>query len=751
MSLIELCGTVSEVMYKNENNGYTVLELHVIETDDKDFLNYTNDMVTTVTGIIPGINPGETLKIKGKWMNHPEYGFQFKAESFTVEMPASITGIEKYLGSGLLPGIGAIMAKKIVDLFGVKTFEILENDPMRLTELKGMSKKKAEAVHETFMEQREVTEVVAFFTDYGIGTAFALKIYRLYGANSIQVVRENPYRLCDSIKGIGFKTADTIARAMGFSQESSERRLSAIRYVLNEQHGDGHTCLPADMLVNATKELLHCKKEEIEESLDYLIMNGFLNLEDISGEKLVYTPAFLKAEESVAMRLLNLLEQHRSESEMFESEQRKIESEIGVALSEMQIEAVKTSICNGVSVITGGPGTGKTTVTKAVLDFFEDAGFKVGLAAPTGRAAKRLSEATEREAVTLHRLLEYSVGGDEALGNGFARDEDNPIDYNVLIVDEVSMVDILLMHSLLKAIPPKCRLILVGDVDQLSSVGPGSVLKDIIDSEVVPVSILKEIFRQSESSRIVVNAHKVNSGEKIELENGENSDFFFMRRPRVESALETVISLCSERLVGFKGLKRDDIQVIAPSKKGICGVKNLNIELQRKLNPPSKNKGEKKFGDNVYREGDRVMQTSNNYRMRWESVMNSGAFGEGVYNGDIGIIEEIKDGESHISVIFDGDKRVRYDYEMLDELDLAYAMTVHKSQGSEYAAVVLPILPGPPMLMTRNLLYTALTRAKKLAVIVGSDGALWSMVENNYQSKRFSGLSNRIKSLGNDR
>ena len=748
MDLIELCGTVAEVMFRNENNGYTVLELHVIETDDKDFLDYTGDMMTTVTGIIPGVNPGETLKIKGKWIKHPDYGFQFKAESFLVEMPASTSGIEKYLASGLLPGIGAIMAKKIVTLFGDKTFEVIEKDPLRLTEIKGMSKKKAEVVHEAFIEQREVTEVVAFFTDYGIGTAFALKLYRLYGSNSIQIVRDNPYRLCDTIKGIGFKTADGVARAMGFSQESKERRHSAIRFVLNEHHGDGHTCLPYEMLVDATVELLRCKKTEIEEALEDLLEGGFLVMEELAGDRLVYTTSFLKAEESVAMRLLNLLEYHRAENEMFESEQRKIESEIGVALSAKQIEAVRTAICNGVSVITGGPGTGKTTVTKAIIDYFEDAGFKVGLAAPTGRAAKRLSEATGREAVTLHRLLEYMVGGDETLGNGFSRDEDNPIDYNVLIVDEVSMVDILLMYSLLKAVPPKCRLILVGDVDQLSSVGPGSVLKDIIDSKIVPVSILKEIFRQSESSKIVLNAHKVNNGEKIDLENNEDSDFFFMKRSRMEMALDTVVALCSERLVGFKGLKREDIQVIAPSKKGICGVKNLNIELQKTLNPPANHKGERKFGDNLYRVGDRVMQTSNNYKIRWESVGNSGSFGEGVYNGDIGVVEEIKDGESTIAVVFDGEKRVRYDYEMLDELDLAYAMTVHKSQGSEYSAVVLPILPGPPMLMTRNLLYTALTRAKKLAVIVGSDGALWSMVENNYQSKRYSGLSERIKHWG---
>ena len=748
MSLIELCGTVSDIMFRNDSNGYTILELNVVESDELNLVKFTDDMVTTVTGIIPGVNPGETLKIKGHWVNHPDYGFQFKAESFTVEMPVSTSGIEKYLASGLLPGIGVIMAKKIVNLYGEKTFEVLEKEHLLLTEIKGISKKKADAIHEAYIAQREVTEVVAYFTDFGIGTAFALKLYRLYGANSIQIVKENPYRLCDTIKGIGFKTADNVARMMGFSLDSKERKLSAIRFVLNEHHGDGHTCLPYEMLVDATVELLLCQKEEVEEALEYLLENGFLNLEVVLGVRLIYTPVFLKAEESIAKGLLKLLEEHRSESELFESEQRKIEGEIGVALSKMQIEAVKTSIGNGVSVITGGPGTGKTTVTKAILDFFEDSGFKVGLAAPTGRAAKRLSEATGRDAVTIHRLLEYTVGGDETMGTGFARDEDNPIEFNVLIVDEVSMVDIMLMYSLLKAIPPKCRLVLVGDVDQLSSVGPGSVLKDVIDSGVVPVSILKEIFRQSESSRIVVNAHKVNHGEKIELENGGDSDFFFMRRPRIETALETVISLCSDRLVGFKGLSKDDIQVIAPGKKGICGVKNLNIELQRKLNPPSGDKGEKKFGDNLYRVGDRVMQTSNNYRLKWESVANSNAFGEGVYNGDIGIIESIKDGETSISVVFDGDKRVRYDFEMLDELDLAYAMTVHKSQGSEYAAVVLPILPGPHMLMTRNLLYTALTRAKKLAVVVGSDGALWSMVENNYQSKRFSGLAERIKYWG---
>jgi len=410
-----------------------------------------------------------------------------------------------------------------------------------------------------------------------------------------------------------------------------------------------------------------------------------------------------------------------------------------------QLQAVEAAVKNGITVITGGPGTGKTTVTKAVVDFFLDAGIEVKLAAPTGRAAKRMSEATGREAVTIHRLLEYTVGGDEETGSAFQRDQDNPIECGALIVDEVSMVDILLMNSLLKAMPEKSRLILVGDVDQLASVGPGSVLKDIIDSETVPIIRLTEIFRQSESSKIVTNAHCVNSGKKPELSNSEDSDFFFMKRTNLEQALETVLNLCQSRLVGFKGLGKDDIQVIAPTKKGTCGVKNLNIELQKRLNPPNQKKSEKKFGENTFREGDKVMQTSNNYKMKWESISETSVIGEGIYNGDIGKIEAIDNESNCIYVVFDGERRVRYENENLDELELAYAMTVHKSQGSEYPAVILPILPGPQMLMTRNLLYTALTRAKRLAVIVGSEGALDEMVNNNYQGKRYSGLATRLK------
>ncbi|SHI38468.1 SF1B family DNA helicase RecD2 [Lutispora thermophila] len=733
----EIQGMISEVVFRNEVNGYTVLELQ----DDVE--------ENTVVGYFPYVNIGETIKAVGTWVEHPDYGRQFKMETYQVVTPATLNGIERYLSSGLIPGIGAATAKKMVEKFGLDTLDIIQYNPQRLTEIDGIGQKKAQKIYEAFQEQRELKDIMLFLESYNISPAYAVRIYKTYGANTIKVIRENPYNLADDVFGIGFKMADRIAQSMGIPLDSEYRIASGTRYVLSQFHNNGHSYIPQDKLIKTAAELLDVREEAVENMLMGLYIDRKIVVDDLDGVKAVYSIAFYKAEVGVARRLLALAQYPVFEVNFdIEHEINQIEKEEGICLATNQKEAVEKAVTKGLLVVTGGPGTGKTTTIKAIIRLFERMGLSVLLCAPTGRAAKRMQEATGRESKTIHRLLEYGYG-DRDEDMMFQRNEDSPLEANVVIVDEVSMVDILLMNNLLKAISEGTRLILVGDVDQLPSVGPGCVLRDIINSEAVTVVRLNEIFRQAQESLIVVNAHRINKGEAPIL-NIKNKDFFFMREESQTGILEKIKELCKDRLPKYSGYSSiEGIQVLSPMKKGICGVINLNTELQKILNPPHPTKNERQYRDMIFREGDKVMQIRNNYKMKWQSLWDSDYEGEGVFNGDMGIISKVDNEEQTVEVIFDGERLVRYEPSDLDELELAYAVTVHKSQGSEFPVLVMPVIAGPPMLLTRNLLYTALTRAKKMVVLVGQERCIYSMINNNYVTRRYSGLEYRLRRLGN--
>jgi exodeoxyribonuclease V alpha subunit len=735
--MLELEGTVSGIVFRNDDNGYSIVRF-----------SCEGEQVTLV-GYMPLVREGEQLKVKGEWVYHPVYGEQVQVSEYAETVPSTLEGIEKYLASGLIPGIGPKTAKRIVDTLGKEALDIIQYNPMRLTEVEGIGEKKARRIAEAFEEQRGLREVMVFLQTYGISTAFAIKIYKRYREETIKLIKQNPYRLVEDIEGIGFKRADRIAMAMGMETNSPGRVYAGTKYVLTELAGAGHVFVPKEALVSRAAGLLEVEPRQVEDAISSLAIAGQLKIEDSPDGPVVYYMPYYYAETSVAAKLvqLALMEYDTFDLDM-ERELEAFEKKYRIVLDNVQKEAVIQSMRNGIVVITGGPGTGKTTTIKAIIGIFEEKGLKVALAAPTGRAAKRMAQACGREASTIHRLLEFSYQEEEHV-SAFGRDEDNPLDCEVLIIDEVSMVDILLMHHLLKAVRPGTRLVMVGDVDQLPSVGAGNVLRDIITSGVVRVVRLKTIFRQQGESSIVVNAHRINEG-LYPVTNARDGDFFFIEKKDMQQALDTIIDLCKSRLPKYDGYNpMTDIQVLSPMRKGPVGVDNLNLRLRESLNPAARGKGEKKSGNYVFRVGDKVMQIRNNYSMKWEASLPGGGTeeGEGVFNGDLGIIESLDEEEGQLVVVFDDDKRVTYRFNQLDELEPAYAVTVHKSQGSEFPVVVMPVFWGPPMLVTRNLLYTALTRAKKLAVLVGREEHLRRMVDNNRISRRYSALDRRMRDI----
>ncbi len=722
-------GTVEDIVFRNEQNGWTVAAIRIDGSGR-----------TSAVGVMPFLSTGEHAIFEGELVEHREYGEQIRVVRYETTRPETKSAVEKYLASGLVKGVGPATAKLIVAHFGARALDVMESEPERLTEVEGIGKKRAKMIAESFAEQNEMRNTLVFLQEYGLSPTLSMKIYRAYGDMTERVLKSNPYRLVDEIEGVGFKTADEIASALGFSRESEFRLRSGIQYVLSEAvNGMGHMYLPEPMLREQAQKVLGASSEVVDNVLRALLLEKGLIAEDVNGDRAVYLPRTHEAECDVAKRLIwqrdTIVPPKISKDELI-VEIEEYERKEHVTLCKEQREAVLAAALEGVAVITGGPGTGKTTSINCIIRLMRNMG-KVELCAPTGRAAKRMSEATGCEARTIHRLLEY--GGE---GQGFARDEDNPIDAKVVIVDEMSMVDIFLMRSLLRALHPGTRLVLVGDADQLPSVGAGNVLRDMIAAEVVPVVRLTEIFRQAEQSMIVVNAHKINHGEYPVLR-VKDTDFFIERKEAFPQAVQTVIGLVRDRLPKYLSVDSlRGIQVMAPMKRGDLGVFALNKALQEALNPAKPDKPELNRGDTIFRLGDKVMQIRNDYDIEWT---NAGKEGTGVFNGDIGYVVELDRRESLMMVEFDDGRRAVYDSSMLDELELAYCMSVHKSQGSEFEAVVLPLMSGPPMLMTRNLLYTAVTRAKKLVVIVGREACVRMMVDNNHILKRYSALTLRLK------
>ncbi len=721
----EIEGIVERITYFNEENNYTVAK---IQRKNKEHL-------TTIVGHFHALNVGETLKLKGRWVNHSEYGTQFKVESYEISVPATLNGIEKYLSSGLIKGIGPVTAKKIVDMFGLDTLDVIQYNPERLLEVEGIGEKKLKVIVKAYDEQKDIQDVMMFLQSNDVSPTFAVKIYKEYKEKTIEYIKENPYRLADDIFGIGFKTADKIAQKLGIDPASMYRISSGIKYIISQFSNDGHTYVPFEKLINKCCEILEVKQEVIEEALRDLIKKEmvFVQQLDADGKIGIYLAPFYYAEKGVSDRIYKLASLPCRKLEInIEKEIKEIEKETNVKLGIGQKEALKKILDNNVLVITGGPGTGKTTTINSIIKLMEKHNMRVILTAPTGRAAKRMAETSGREAKTIHRLLEYSFSRGE--GMSFNKNEDNPLDADVVVVDEVSMVDLILMYNLLKAIRYGTRLVLVGDVDQLPSVGAGSVLNDIIESGCIQTVHLNEIFRQAQESMIVLNAHRINKGE-FPLLNIKEKDFFFVQREDPLDILEIIIQLCSVRLPRFNGCHPiDDIQVLTPMRRTVIGVNMLNENLQKALNPPSTHKSEKRYGSVVFREGDKVMQIKNNYNKE-------------VFNGDIGKIIKIDNEESEITVRFpdvDGDRDVIYEPYELEELTLSYAVSVHKSQGSEYPVVVMPISTQHYLMLQRNLLYTAVTRARELVVLIGTKKALAIAVKNNKIAERYSYLSRRI-------
>ncbi len=735
--MVYIEGVVEELIYSNEANGYTVCCIK------------RGEEVITAVGYMPFINVGETLELSGEWVTHPDYGEQFRVEEYRKIMPRTESAILKYLSSGIVKGVGPVTAARIVERFGEKTLEVIESCPEKLSEIKGIGLEKALKIGQAFQEQRELHQVVMFLQGYGISPIYAAKIYRTFGERTIEAIKENPYRLADQALGIGFKKADAIARSLGIEPTSRFRVYSGIKYVLSQAAASGgHTYLPEEQLKDYTCQLLNVSLESIDDALMSLAVDRVVVVEKRQEETRVYLLPYYYAETNVCRRLAELAATpFKGELKDIEDRLKEIQKEEGIVLSAGQKRAVEEALKNGVIVITGGPGTGKTTIIKSIIRLLEKEGYTAALAAPTGRAAKNMSEATGYEAKTIHRLLEIGYMGDDETELFFARNENNPLEADVVIIDEMSMVDVLLMNHLLKAIVPGTRLVLVGDVDQLPSVGAGNVLKDIIMSGVIKTVKLTEIFRQAQMSMITVNAHRINRGEAPIL-NLSHKDFFFIRHASPTAALKTIGELCSGRLpakYGYNPVKH--IQVLTPTKKGVTGVASLNIELQKLLNPRDGRKMEKAYGDFVFREGDRVMQIRNNYELRWKRVSSGKGEGLGVFNGDTGTIRRIDHQEQKIEVLFEDERLVEYDFSILDEIEPAYAITVHKSQGSEFPVVIMPVFPGPEVLMTRNLLYTAVTRARELVILVGSEKALHRMVANLRETMRFSGMAEKLRSL----
>ncbi len=698
----------------------------------------------TAVGSLPGISVGESVEFTGEWVTHASYGVQIRVSSYESVLPQSEIQVLMYLSSGIIRGIGPVTAKKIVDKFGSKTLEIMRDEPYRLAEIKGISAAKAHEVHESLMSKQVMQSLVMFLQPYGITPAFALKVFRALGADAVSKIKQNPYCLC-SVDGIGFKTADSLAMGMGFEASNEERLREGVLYVMREAVQNGDTYYEHRELTKQSAEVLGCSRDDAENTIFRLINENRI-IKESDGENInLYLPLYYNAELGTAKRLASAAcLPPLSSREKIESILNSVESENAIILSQQQREACISACMNGMFIITGGPGTGKTTIIKTIISIMERMGKTIALCAPTGRAAKRLTETCGMEGKTIHRLLEINFSEGER--QSFARDETFPVDEDVVIADEMSMVDIMLMHALLKALKSGTRLIMAGDADQLPSVGAGNVLRDMLQSGVIKSARLTEIYRQASESMIIVNAHRVNGGE-MPILNKKDKDFFMMERRSADEVSAVISELCAVRLpkaYGFNPLF--DIQVISPSRRGKLGVQELNRILQGRLNPPDDSKNEKTVGDTVFREGDKVMQIKNNYSISWTDE-SDGKKGEGIFNGDIGVIEYINKNGAYLEIKFDGSKTARYEFSQLEEIELAYAVTVHKSQGSEFPAVISPMFFAPPQLMNRNLLYTALTRAKELVVLVGSREALKKMTENNKESKRNSGLCRRIKEL----
>ena len=731
-------GYIEKIVYRNDENGYTIFSL-----------TYNEDELTCV-GYLTMINEGEFILGTGGFTQHPVYGEQFLLEGYEIKEPEDAYSIELYLGSGAIKGIGKALASRIVKKFGDNTFRIIVEEPSMLAQVKGISERKAIEIYRQFEDKRDMRNAMMFLQKYNITGSLAVKIFQEYGQRMYDIIRKNPYKMAEDITGVGFRTADEIAGRVGIEPNSDYRIKAGILYVLLHANSEGHVYLPERELIYRAKELLLAEDDAIQRQINTLNIEKKIVLAEDSGERLIYSAVFYYMELNVARMLHDLNISYQYNREDLNKKALEIENLIDTVLDEQQRIAIKEAVCNGLLVITGGPGTGKTTTINAIIKLFEAEGLSILLAAPTGRAAKRMSETTGYEAKTIHRMLELSKLTQDAGNNyTFERNENNPLDVDVLIIDEMSMVDISLMNALLKAISVGTRLILVGDVNQLPSVGPGNVLKDIINSNCYNVVKLTKIFRQAEGSDIIVNAHKINAGEQINL-NNESMDFFMLKRNEADIITAVMINLIRNKLPKYVKATPFDIQVLTPMRKGELGVERLNKAIQMALNPASPKKREKEHHQGVFREGDKVMQIKNNYQLAWEVKSSYGittASGTGVFNGDAGVIKEINLFSEHLIVEFDDNRLADYSFSQLDELELAYAVTIHKSQGSEYPAVVLPLLDGPRLLFNRNLLYTAVTRAKSCVVIVGNDRMVKFMIDNKSEQSRYSRLSEQIKEM----
>ncbi|MBQ7901479.1 MAG: ATP-dependent RecD-like DNA helicase [Clostridia bacterium] len=722
-------GDITNIIYQNDDNGYKVVEF---ENDNECFV---------AVGYLHGVAVGERVILTGNWINHNVYGEQLKVAMFEKKQPTTAEAIYKYLASGIIKGVRESTAKKIVEQFGDESLDVIAGHPAKLAKIKGISMDKALSIQHCYNEQVGASTLVMFLQSHGVSVSIASKVYKVFGGAAVEFISSNPYILCDEIEGISFKTADTIARKMDIDPSNNNRIKSGTVYTLKYNTQFGHSFLPRESLVAGAAEMLRCTKADVEHAINDLVEEGKLHCEEANGICRVYCMSHYMCEQGVAEKLaaLNKFVYDYKDNEI-EAQIDVVEKTQNIKFAELQREAVRCALKYSVLVITGGPGTGKTTIINGIIDLMHANGLSVTLTAPTGRAAKRMSQVCRCEAKTIHRLLEagFSDIGDEVT---FNIDEDKPIESDVIIVDEMSMVDIVLMSSLLKAVKIGTRLILVGDVNQLPSVGPGNVLKDIIDCGMIKVIRLSEIFRQAKESMIVLNAHAINKGE-YPVCNVKDKDFYYASFADANAGYEYILSLCSTRLPNKYGYHPYDIQVLAASKKGINGVHNLNKGLQDLLNPPDNAKKEKQYGDTVFRVGDKVMQIKNNYDISW--TMADGTIGSGVFNGDVGIIESIDDSVGTLAVVYDDEKYVVYDSKELDEIDLAYCVTVHKSQGSEFPVVVMPLYDVPYMLINRNLFYTGITRARDLVVLVGREDIMRKMVDNNRENKRFSGLKDKL-------
>lgn len=735
-------GYIDHVIFRNDDNGYTVMVLKGMEEEQE----------LTCVGTFPAITQGASIEATGNYITHPVYGKQFQISSYTEKMPEDALAMERYLGSGAIKGIGAALAARIVRRFGNDTMRIVEEEPERLAEIKGISEKKALEIAEQMTEKADMRRAMVFLQKYGISLNLGAKIYQKYGQSVYGVLQENPYRLAEDISGVGFRIADEIASRIGIHTDSDYRIRSGMLYTLLQASGEGHIYLPKEELFSRASRLLGVDVSYMEKHLMDMVVDRKLILKETEEGTVVYPTHYYYLELNSAKMLCELNILCPEDEQMMKKRISRIEKETGTELDEMQKQAVASAAQHGLFILTGGPGTGKTTTINAIIRYFEEEGAELRLAAPTGRAAKRMTEATGYEAQTIHRLLELNglpEGEQEGRAVHFDRNSENPLEADVIIIDEMSMVDISLMYSLLLAVTAGTRLILVGDENQLPSVGPGNVLRDIIRSGCFPVVELKKIFRQASESDIVVNAHKINRGEQVTI-NNKSRDFFFLKRYDADIIIRVVIALIQEKLPRYVDAKPYEIQVLTPMRKGLLGVERLNQILQRYLNPPDEKKKEKEIGQRLFREGDKVMQVKNNYQLEWEIL---GRYkipvdkGVGVFNGDTGIMTEINEFAETATVEFEDGRQAQYSFKQLEELELAYAVTIHKSQGSEYPAVILPILSGPRMLMNRNLLYTAITRARKCVTVVGSENTFAEMIRNEKQQQRYSSLDKRIREL----